>query len=40
MTTAPDGILINLANGHRRVVDPAEVYYLEAEGGETLVRFR
>ncbi|MGB6361487.1 MAG: LytTR family transcriptional regulator DNA-binding domain-containing protein [Thermoanaerobaculia bacterium] len=40
MTTAPDRVLLNLADGLRRVVDPAEVYYLEAEGGETLVRLR
>jgi DNA-binding LytR/AlgR family response regulator len=40
MTTTPDRILLNLTDGHRRVVDPAEVYYLEAEGGETLVRLR
>ncbi len=40
MTTAPDRILLNLADGQRRVVDPADVYYLEAEGGETLVRLR
>ncbi|MGB5890537.1 MAG: LytTR family transcriptional regulator DNA-binding domain-containing protein [Thermoanaerobaculia bacterium] len=40
MTTATDRILLNLADGLRRAVDPAEVYYLEAEGGETLVRLR
>ena len=40
MTTAPDRVLLNLADGLRRVVDPDEVYYLEAEGGETLVRLR
>ena len=40
MTTAPDRVLLNLADGLRRVVDPAEVYYLEAAGGETLVRLR
>ena len=40
MTTAPDRILLNLADGLRRVVDPEDVYYLEAEGGETRVRLR
>ena len=40
MTTATDRVLLNLADGHRRVVDPDDVYYLEAEGGETLVRLR
>jgi len=40
MTTALDRILLNLADGLRRVVDPAEVYYLEAKGGETLIRLR
>jgi hypothetical protein len=40
MTTAPDRILLNLDDGHRRVVDPTGVYYLEAESGETLVRLR
>ena len=40
MTTAPNRVLLTLADGLRRVVDPADVYYLEAEGGETLVRLR
>ena len=40
MTAAPDRVLLNLADGHRRVVDPDEVYCLEAEGGETLVRLQ
>jgi DNA-binding LytR/AlgR family response regulator len=40
MTTAPDRVLLTLADGHRRVVDSGDVYYLEAEGGETLVRLR
>ncbi len=40
MTTATVRVLLTLADGHRRVVDPGDVYYLEAEGGETLVRLR
>jgi DNA-binding LytR/AlgR family response regulator len=40
MTTVSDRLLLNLADGHRRVVDPADLYYLEAKGGETFVRLR
>jgi len=38
-----DGILLNASDGPRlvrRAVDPADVYFLEADGGDTLVRLR
>ncbi len=40
---AVDRILLNVADGPRlvrRVIDPADVYFLEAERGDTLVRLR
>lgn len=40
MSTAPDRVLLHLSDGLRRVADPEDVYYLEAKGGETLVRLR
>ena len=40
MTTARDRVLLHLSDGLRRVVDPDEVYYLEAKGGESLIRLR
>ena len=33
-------ILLHLADRHRRPIDPGEVYYLEADGDDTLVRLR
>ena len=33
-------ILLHLPGRTRRSVDPADIYYLEAEGDETLVRLR
>ncbi len=35
-----DRILLHLQDGKRVPVDPQEIYLLEAEGGETLVRMR
>ena len=35
-----DRILLHLQDGRRIPVDPQEIYLLEAEGGETLVRTR
>lgn len=35
-----DRILLHLTDGTRRVVEPLDVYYLEADGGDTLVRLR
>lgn len=32
--------LVHLPDGRRRVAELADVYYLEADGGDTLVRFR
>ena len=32
--------LVHLPDGRRRVAELADVYYLEAGGGDTLVRFR
>ncbi len=44
MTTVPnqglDRLLLHLADGLRQVVDPADVYYLEAKGEDTRVRLR
>ena len=37
-SVAPDRILLNLADGLRRVVDPEDVYCLQVEGGETVDR--
>ncbi len=38
MTTLEDRILLHLQDGRRIPVDPQEIYLLEAEGGETLVK--
>ena len=35
-----DRILLHLQDGKRIPIDPQEIYLLEAEGGETLVRTR
>ena len=40
MTIRGDLILLHLQDGKRLPVDPQEIYLLEAEGGETLVRTR
>ncbi len=40
MIILEDRILLHLHDGRRRPVDPQEIYLLEAEGGETLVRTR
>ena len=40
MVTLEDRILLHLQGGKRIPVDPQEIYLLEAEGGETLVRTR
>ena len=40
MIILEDRILLHLQNGKRIPVDPQEIYLLEAEGGETLVRTR
>ena len=33
-------ILLHLEDARRKPLDPAEIYYLEATGGDTLVRLR
>lgn len=35
-----DRVVLHLGDGDRRVVDPADVYYLEAKGDDTRVRLR
>jgi hypothetical protein len=40
MIILEDRILLHLQDGKRIPVDPQEIYLLEAEGGETLVRTR
>ncbi len=40
MMILEDRILLHLQDGRRIPVDPQEIYLLEAEGGETLVRTR
>jgi hypothetical protein len=40
MMILEDRILLHLQGGRRIPVDPREIYLLEAEGGETLVRTR
>ena len=40
MMILKDRILLHLQDGRRIPVDPHEIYLLEAEGGETLVRTR
>jgi hypothetical protein len=37
---APRRILIHISRGEHRVLDPDDVYYLRARGGETEVRLR
>lgn len=40
---ALDRVLLHVRRGSRvvkRAVDPADVYFLEADGGDTLVRLR
>ncbi len=36
----PDRILIHISRSEHRVLDPNDVYYLRARGGETEVRLR
>lgn len=38
--TPPRHILLHLPDGRRRVTDPDHIYFLEADGDDTLVRFR
>jgi len=44
MTKVPervlDRVVLHLGDGERRVVDPADVYYLEAQDDDTRVRLR
>jgi DNA-binding LytR/AlgR family response regulator len=40
MIVLEDRILLHLQDGRRIPVDPQEIYLLQAEGGETLVRTR
>ena len=40
MTPVSDRVLLHIDDGLRRLVDPAEVYYLEAVGDATDVRLR
>ena len=40
MLVQPLRVLLHLASGDRRPLDPADVYLLEASGGETKVRTR
>ncbi len=40
MNVLEDRILLHLQDGRRIPVDPKEIYLLEAEGAETLVRTR
>lgn len=40
MSILGDRVLLHLADGRRLPVDPREVYLLDAEGGETLIRTR
>jgi len=40
MSLPADRLAIRLARDERRLVDVADVYYLEAEAGSTLVRLR
>lgn len=32
--------LVHLSDGRRRVTDPADIYFVEADGDDALVRFR
>ena len=40
MNVIEDRILLHLQDGRRIPVDPQDIYYLEADGGETMVRTR
>ncbi len=40
MAALDDRILLHLPDGRRIPVDPREIYLVEADGGETLVRAR
>ena len=44
MTKVPAGaldrVVLHVSDGERRVVDPADVYFLEAQDEDTLVRLR
>ena len=40
MIVVEDRILLHLQNARRIPVDPQEIFFLEAQGGETLVRTR
>ncbi len=40
MESPPDRLLLHLKNSRRLVVEPDEIYYLEAAGDETIVRRR
>jgi len=40
MMILEDRILLHVQDGRRIPVDPQEIYHLEAEGGETLMRTR
>jgi len=40
MSIIEDRILLHLQDGRRIPIDPQEIFLLEAEGGETLVRTR
>ena len=35
-----DRVVLHVSDGLRQVVDPADVYYLEAQNEDTLVRLR
>ena len=35
-----DRVVLRLRNGKRRVIDPADVYFLDASRGDTRVRMR
>jgi DNA-binding LytR/AlgR family response regulator len=39
-TPSIDRLILHTADGRRRVIDPADAYYLEAGEGDTLVRLR
>ena len=38
--TPPALVLLHLADGTRKPIDPADVYLLEADGSDTAVRLR
>jgi len=37
---APIRVLVHISRGEQRVLDPGDVYYLRARGGETEIRLR